>query len=222
MNRILRVGDQGETLGPLNPMGRISVNDEEVEARSEGEWIASDRKVLIVGGDTGRVVVREIKVREIHSDGSLAPDGNSHLKHGNPLPPQKHFEGTPLQSPPSRVEQIHFIKTGFGLGILILLIAWFVDLPIDGASILLPVSGAVSGWFARFFVGTAIESVGPREDHRPRARAIMLFLVLCSLAGSGVGLSLGMGMTGICLGITLGTLIGGIISYITLTLSFFL
>ncbi|MEZ6090661.1 MAG: hypothetical protein R3C05_22115 [Pirellulaceae bacterium] len=58
MTTPIHIGDRGKTLGPLKPTGRVTVNGQPVEATSEGEWIDSDSDIVILGGNTRRVIVR--------------------------------------------------------------------------------------------------------------------------------------------------------------------
>jgi membrane-bound serine protease (ClpP class) len=59
-NRLELIGVEGITLTPLRPSGTIVVEDERIDAVSEGGFIAKDTKVRIVKTEGSRIVVREI------------------------------------------------------------------------------------------------------------------------------------------------------------------
>ncbi|GAM15223.1 NfeD family protein [Mesobacillus selenatarsenatis] len=59
-NRLELIGVEGITLTPLRPSGTIVVEDERIDAVSEGGFIAKDKKVRIVKTEGSRIVVREI------------------------------------------------------------------------------------------------------------------------------------------------------------------
>ena len=80
-------------------------------------------------------------------------------------------------------------------------------------ALLVPASGAIAGRLFRSFVGIAIETIGPREDHRPRATVVALSILVASLVGSAIGLKVGLGFLGLCCGVSLGALIGGSLAY---------
>jgi hypothetical protein len=204
----IQIGDQAKTISPLKPTGRISVNGITMDATSEGTWIDLGADVVIVGGNKRRAIVREAG----GADGQLR-------NHGSPLPAERQFETTPLQSPPAWVERIRSVKFGLVIGIVLIPIVWLCGIPFTIYALMLPVSGAIAGWLFGIFVATAIESVGPREDHRPRARGIAAFILFCCLIGAVVGLNMG-GYLGIGCGLPLGALVGGMLVYVGMLLSF--
>ena len=59
-NRLELIGVEGITLTPLRPSGTIVVEDERIDAVSEGGFIAKDKKVRIVKTEGSRIVVREV------------------------------------------------------------------------------------------------------------------------------------------------------------------
>jgi membrane-bound serine protease (ClpP class) len=63
-NRLELIGVEGVTLTPLRPSGTIIVDDERIDAVSEGAFIPKDRKVRIVKTEGARIVVREVSVSE--------------------------------------------------------------------------------------------------------------------------------------------------------------
>ncbi len=202
MTTPLRIGDLGRTLGPLKPTGRVAVNDQTVDASSEGEWIDADTDILIVGGTMRRVIVR------LFSSETRRPSNS-----GEPLPAATVAATTPLQSPPSWVEQINSVFTGLVIGIVLVPVAWLFGVQLTAYALFVPVSGAIAGWLFGSFVGSAIDSVGPREDHRPRARVAALLVLTCSLLASAIGLNAGLGFLGVCCGMPLGALVGGMLTY---------
>jgi hypothetical protein len=199
----IHIGDKGKTLGPLKPTGRITVMGHAIDASSEGTWIDGDVDVVIVGGNTRQAIVR------LFSTAGKPPQNN-----GEPLPQEQPTEVTPLQSPPAWVERIYSVRIGFVIGIIFVPIAWLFGTPLSVYALFVPVSGAIAGRLFRGFVGTAIETVGPRVDHRPQATAIALFIVVASLVGSAIGLNTGLGFLGLCCGLPLGALIGGMLAYV--------
>ncbi|WLR57625.1 nodulation protein NfeD [Mesobacillus subterraneus] len=59
-NRLELIGVEGITLTPLRPSGTIVVEDERIDAVSEGGFIAKGKKVRIVKTEGSRIVVREM------------------------------------------------------------------------------------------------------------------------------------------------------------------
>ncbi|RKJ61889.1 nodulation protein NfeD, partial [Butyricicoccus sp. 1XD8-22] len=60
-NRLDLIGKMGETLTPLRPAGTILVDNERIDAVSEGSYINLNKKVEIIKVEGSRIVVREIK-----------------------------------------------------------------------------------------------------------------------------------------------------------------
>ena len=198
----IQIGDSGTTLGPLKPTGRVSVNGHTVDASSEGGWIDSDSDVVVVGGNTRRVIVRVLS-------GVAEPPKNN----GEPLPEEKAIETTPLQSPPAWVERINSVTIGLVIGIVLVPCVWLFGTPFSLYAMLVPVAGAIAGWLFRVFVGTAIQTVGPREDHRPQARVIAMIVLTCAVVASAIVLNAGFGFLGLCCGIPFGAAVGGMLAY---------
>lgn len=198
----IHIGDSGTTLGPLKPTGRISVNGHTIDASSEGGWIDSDSNVTVVGGTTRQAIVR------VRSAVARPPQN-----HGEPLPDEQPIETTPLQSPPAWVERINSVAIGLVIGIVLVPCVWLFGTPISLDAILVPVAGAMAGWMFRIFVGTAVQIVGPREDHRQQARVMAMIVVTCACVASAISLNAGFGFFGLYCGIPLGTLVGGILTY---------
>lgn len=196
------IGDKGKTLGPLKPEGRIVINGITMDAASEGMWIDADADIVIVGGNSRRPIVRVYP-----SDQDLPRNC------GQPLLEASAVETTPLQAPPAWVERTHTVLLGLAIGIVLVPIAWLFGTPLSVYAFFVPVSGAIAGWLFRVFVGTAIETVGPREDHRPRARVTALIVSICALGGAAIGANVGMGYLGLSCGITLGAFVGGMLCY---------
>lgn len=63
-NRLELIGVEGVTLTALRPSGTILVDDERIDAVSEGAFIPKDRKVRIVKTEGARIVVREVPASE--------------------------------------------------------------------------------------------------------------------------------------------------------------
>lgn len=61
VNRIDLLGKSGETITPLRPAGTIVVDNERIDAVSEGSFIGSNKKVEVIQVEGSRIVVREIK-----------------------------------------------------------------------------------------------------------------------------------------------------------------
>jgi hypothetical protein len=203
MTKPIHIGDRGKTVGPLKPTGYVRVNDQTIEASSEGVWIDSDSDIVIVGGNTRRAIVR------MYSSETICPR-NSRER----LPAETAIETTPLQSPLSCVERGNSVVVGLVIGIVIVPVAWLSGMPLSVFALLVPLSGAIAGWLFRSFVGSAIQTVGPREDHRPRARATALLVLTCTLVASVIGVNIGLGFLGLCGGIPLGAFLGGMLAYI--------
>ena len=56
----LSVGDQGETISSLKPIGKAIFNEKEVEVRSNGNWIDENQSVRIVRIDSNKIIVEPI------------------------------------------------------------------------------------------------------------------------------------------------------------------
>lgn len=56
----IRIGDRGRAATLLCPSGKVSIAGEMHEGRSEGDPIDADREVIVIGGDTFGLVVREV------------------------------------------------------------------------------------------------------------------------------------------------------------------
>ena len=207
----IRVGEKARTVGPLRPSGRVLIRGQTIHASSEGTWIEPDTDVVVVGGTTRRVVVREDDntTDSLKNHGELLSDGNA-------------FESTPLQSPPAWVERIDSVRVGFIIGVLLVPLALLSGTPFTFYALGVPFAVAIAGWLFRVFVGKASEAVGPREDHRSQANAIAMLVVLCTVIGAALGLSIAPGFFGLCCGIPLGALAGGILAYVAIVLSFVL
>jgi hypothetical protein len=178
------------------------VNGHTIDASSEGGWVDSDSDIVVVGGNLRQAIVR-------------VPSSNADLlrNNGEPLPEEKAIETTPLESPPAWVERINSIVIGLVIGIVLIPCVWLTGTPFSLYALLVPVSGAIAGWLFRIFVGTAIQTVGPREDHRPQARTTALIVLTCSFVGSAIGLNIGLGFLGLCCGLPLGAFVGGMLTY---------
>ncbi len=205
----IRIGEKARTVGPLRPSGRVLIHGQTFHASSEGTWIESDTDVVIVGGTTRRVVVREAD----HTTDSLE-------KRGEPLGDENAYEPTPLQSPPAWVERIDSVRIGFFLGVLLVPLVLLSGTPFTVYALGVPIAAALAGWLFRVFVAKASEAVGPREDHRSQANAIAMLTVLGTVIGAAIGMSTAPGFLGLCCGIPLGALAGGILAYVAIVLSF--
>ncbi|MFP3919569.1 nodulation protein NfeD [Lysinibacillus telephonicus] len=60
VNRIDLLGKAGTTITPLRPAGTIVVDNERIDAVSEGSFIGSNKKVEVIQVEGSRIVVREI------------------------------------------------------------------------------------------------------------------------------------------------------------------
>ncbi len=130
MTTPIHIGDRGKTLGPLKPTGRVTVNDQTIEASSEGVWIDSGSDIVIVGGNTRLAIVR------VYSSEMSRPRNN-----GQRLPAETAMETTPLQSPPSWVERVNSVVIGLVIGIVVVPIAWLFGAPLSSYALFVPVSG---------------------------------------------------------------------------------
>jgi membrane-bound serine protease (ClpP class) len=60
VNRVELLDKQGITLTQLRPAGKIMIDDEIIDAVSEGAFIQKDQKVKVIKVEGSRIVVREI------------------------------------------------------------------------------------------------------------------------------------------------------------------
>lgn len=208
MDSQISIGDLATTSGPLKPSGKICIGDKAFDAATQGDWIGDGTPVVIVGGDSRRVIVR------IYNEGANPPPD-----HGKPLQKAKANESTLLEFPLAWVERINAELLGGIMGFVMIPLAWISETPITIEALLLPFAGAVAGWLFRGSVGTALKSAGPREDHRPVAVLIAFFVVVCSLAGSAMGLAVLGGFWGLSLGLAIGALLGSVITRLGMAFS---
>lgn len=56
----IKVGEQGKTIGRLAPMGKVLINNQEVEAKSTKSFIDEDTDVEVVAIEGNHVIVKQI------------------------------------------------------------------------------------------------------------------------------------------------------------------
>jgi len=56
----VEVGDQGETISPLRPSGKMQIDDYTVEVVTEGDFVETGVQVKVIGKQGARVVVRPV------------------------------------------------------------------------------------------------------------------------------------------------------------------
>lgn len=56
----LTVGDEGETVSSLKPIGKAAFNDEELEVRSLGEFIEEKQPIKVIEINNKRIVVAKV------------------------------------------------------------------------------------------------------------------------------------------------------------------
>ena len=208
METEIRTGLQGKTLGPLKPLGRVRIDGQDFDACSQGDWIDAETDVVVIGSRSSNLVVRPL--------GELDPPTQAL---GEFLPVGEVPETTPLHAPPALVERFNAIAAGAVIGGVLIPVVWLRGTPLSFSAILLPVAGAVWGFVFQWFVRGALESVGPREDHRPRACEIAATVTGGAAIGAFIGLNIGFGFLGISCGLVIGALVAGIVNWIMLLLS---
>jgi membrane-bound ClpP family serine protease len=57
----VKVGDEGKTITRLNPMGKVLINGEMLEAKSTGPYIEQQKKIKVVNIKDYRVVVKPLE-----------------------------------------------------------------------------------------------------------------------------------------------------------------
>jgi membrane-bound ClpP family serine protease len=57
----VHVGDEGLTVTRLNPMGKVMINDEFLEAKSNGPYIEQQKKIKVINIKDFRVIVEPIE-----------------------------------------------------------------------------------------------------------------------------------------------------------------
>lgn len=201
-------GSRGETAGPLKPAGRICVNGLMFDACSEGEWIDAGVCVVVTGSRSQNLVVRPLRVDDPPAEtlAEILPLGHA-------------AETTPLHAPPSLVERFNAIAAGAVVGCILVPLAWLCGTPLSISALLVPAAGAAAGLLFQWFVKGALQSVGPREDHRPRSFEIAAIVTGSAAIGAFVGVSIGFGFLGLSAGLVIGALVGGFISWIGLLVS---
>lgn len=61
VNRIDLIGKIGDAITPLRPAGTIIVDNERIDAVSEGSYIEANKEVVVIRVEGSRIIVREIK-----------------------------------------------------------------------------------------------------------------------------------------------------------------
>ncbi len=204
MTTEIRIGDKARTVCPLKPTGQVLVRDRTIDAASDEGWVDADTEVQIIGGTARRAIVRSSSTGETVV-----------ARQGELLPEEVAYETTPLESPPAWVERIPAVLIGIVIGVGVIPLVWLSGTPLTVFAALVPVAGAISGWLFRAYVGAAIGSVGPREDHRPRAVGIAGAVFSFSASGAAIGLAEG-GFLGLSCGLMAGALLGGLLAYLWL------
>ncbi len=204
----IREGARGQTAGPLKPAGRICIGGATFDACSEGSWIGADTDVVVVGSRSNNLVVRPLREDDPATEtlGDVLPLGDA-------------GQTTPLHAPPALVERFNAIVAGAVVGCVLIPIVWRYGTPLSISAVCVPVAGAAAGFLFQWFVTGALQSVGPREDHRPRAYEIAGIVTGGAAIGAFIGVIAGFGFPGVSCGLVLGALLGGGISWIELLLS---
>lgn len=57
----VNVGDEGKSITRLNPMGKVMINDEILEAKSTGPYIEQKKKIIVVNIKDFRVIVKPLE-----------------------------------------------------------------------------------------------------------------------------------------------------------------
>jgi hypothetical protein len=203
----IRNGAQGRTIGPLKPSGRIFVDGETVNARSEGIWIETDTNVVVIGSDSRNLIVRP-----------TTENGPPDVTTGQMLTVEDLPETTPLHAPRAVVERINAVACGSVIGCLLIPLVWLNGAALHMTAFFLPVNGAAAGFLFQWFVKGAFDAAGPRDDHRPQANAIAACVTAGAAIGAVVGLNAGFGFLGISCGLVLGALLAGFMSWLGLLL----
>jgi membrane-bound ClpP family serine protease len=56
----VKEGDRGRSVSRLNPMGKVMVNGEFYEARSEDKYIDQNNEIEVIRVDTNRLIVKQV------------------------------------------------------------------------------------------------------------------------------------------------------------------
>jgi membrane-bound ClpP family serine protease len=56
----INVGDTGETITRLNPIGKVMINDQVVEGKSVGGFINEKTKVEVIKIQTNNIIVKQL------------------------------------------------------------------------------------------------------------------------------------------------------------------
>jgi hypothetical protein len=204
----IRIGSRGQTVGPLKPGGRICIHGETLDACSQGNWIDADAHVVVIGSRASTLVVRP-----------FCEDDPPTETLGEKLTIGGVLDTTPLHAPLALVERFNAVRAGAVVGCVLIPVVWLCGTPLTVSALLVPVAGAATGFLFRWLVRAALESVGPREDHRPRAYEIAGILIGGAAVGAIIGVSIGFGFLGLSCGLVLGALLGGVVSWIGLLLA---
>lgn len=204
----VRKGSRGQTVGPLKPAGRIRINGVTLDACSEGNWIDAETDVVVIGSRSSTLVVR------VFGEGDPETEPVGEILPINDVP-----DSTPLHAPPALVERFNPILAGAVVGCVLIPVGWLCSISLDLWACFVPLAGAASGFVYRWFLRGALDSVGPREDHRPRAYEIAGVVIGGAAIGAFIGVSVGFGFVGLSCGLVLGALLGGGVSWVALVLA---
>ena len=57
----VKIGDEGKSITRLNPMGKVLINGEFLEAKSTGPYIEQNKKIKVVNIKDFRVIVKPLE-----------------------------------------------------------------------------------------------------------------------------------------------------------------
>ncbi|MCO8121181.1 NfeD family protein [Stieleria sp. TO1_6] len=204
------IGDVAKTIGALKPAGQIRIHGQTLNATSQGTWIDPGCDVQIVGGHSGKVIVR-----------LAATDARPLTHQGDPLPAADVDSMTPLQSPAAWVERGNAVGWGALIGLVLIPVYWFTGTELGLSVVSVPLAGAIAGGLFRWLVASANDAVGPRVDHRPAAIGIAALVILSGLLGSAIGAGASVGFAGVSCGLLAGVVVAGVIRWMILFASLF-
>lgn len=195
---------RGRAVGPLRPTGKIRVDGETFEARSEGAYIEAGAEVVVVGKTSFGLVVRP----ELETNEKLTADSLPTARPEDDVP-----EMTPLNAPAALIEQVNTIVLGAIAAGVLVAVGLSTGRPLSLPILSTSVAGLAAGFVFKLCVRGSSDFVGPRVDHRPLAYVVAIMAIIGGAMGIIFGLDSGFGFLGLSAGLVLGTLLGGMIAW---------
>ena len=203
------LGAVGKTTGPLSPCGVVAIKGQRFNATTDGTFIESEARVVVVGRQENVLVVRRFD-----GEHTVQPSTQDATPFQQPegLDAEIVQPHTRLESFPSRFV---FVAAGT-VGALIMAISGQV--PWNWDLIALPVAGLLAGSIFNYAVSAPRQLAAPFADHRLHTSVFGISMSIMMILGTVAGLGFLGGPLGASLGWFVGAL-GGLVILIVFSFS---